>query len=268
MKERGYHRRGYFVVIDGLDGIGKGVVERALIEYEQKLGKAVFDTISFSRANRKGLPELVDFWNPPERFYDTLVTAEPTYTGIGHNIRNEIVAKNGRKYGAEVQMQAFAIDREIQMKRVVIPATENGLNVIQSRGLSASLTYQVQEAMKENPNATKRELWDKILSYEGNKLQLREHPIDLLIIPVIDSAEKVMERIRARKDYAKDDKTIFENPEFQEKLIPLFKDPELKSLFEQNGTRVEYLDAGISIEDSRRQAVEIYKKFLDDQRQY
>lgn len=56
--------RGLFVVVEGPDGVGKGEAERAIIQYEQKFGRAVLDTVAFSRAHRKGLPELKDFWNP------------------------------------------------------------------------------------------------------------------------------------------------------------------------------------------------------------
>ncbi len=107
MPKRSDSRQGLFVVVDGLDGIGKGEVERAIVGYEQKLGRAVLDTVAFSRATRKGLPELRDFWSPPETYYDTLSTAEPTYAGIGHIIRNEMIAHNGRNYSSTAQTQAY-----------------------------------------------------------------------------------------------------------------------------------------------------------------
>ena len=144
--------RGLFIVVDGLDGVGKGEVERAIITYEQKLGKAVFDSVAFSKANAKGLPELIDFWNPPETYYNTVITAEPTYEGIGHSIRFEIIVRDGREYSAETEIQAYSLNRLIQMKRVVIPAISNRLNVVQSRCFSATLTYQSLRAEDEGKN--------------------------------------------------------------------------------------------------------------------
>jgi hypothetical protein len=85
---------------------------------------------------------------------------------------------------------------------------------------------------------------------------------DLLIIPRIDDAKKVIERIKARVETSKDDKTVFENLEFQSRLMPLYTSDKLKDLFEGHGTVVRYLDAGISVESSRKQAVDIYKEFL------
>ncbi len=251
--------RGLFVVIDGLDGIGKGEIERAIITYEQKLGKAVFDSVAFSKANRKGLPELRDFWNPPETHYHTVITAEPTYEGIGHNIRFEITARNERDYSAETEIQAYSLNRLILMKRVVIPAISNGLNVVQSRCFSATLAYQTLRAEDEgrNPENTRH----RILVHEGNKLQLEYHP-DLLIIPRIKNIDELMKRIEARKDSTKDDNSIFDNSQFQKRLNRVYQSSWLRKLFESAGTTVEYLDASISPESTRKQALEIYRNFL------
>lgn len=263
--ERRTEKKGFFIVIDGLDGIGKGEIERALITYEsEKLGRAVFDTVAFSKANRKGLPELQDFWNPPETYFDTIVTAEPTYAGIGHNIRKEITRNNGRKYTAEDEIQAYSIDRLIQMLRVVIPALKNNLRVIQSRSCASTLTYQTLRAIEEgkNPELIKK----RILEHEGNILQLAWAP-DLLIIPKIDNVEELMRRLKTRGLFEKHDDVIFENLKFQEKLAPLYTSTWLRELFESHGSAVAYLDASISPEETRRQAVEIYKRFLDGKRQ-
>lgn len=253
-------RRGIFVVVDGLDGIGKGFIERVLIEYEQKLHRSVFDTVSFSRANRKGLPELKDFWNPPETYFDTVITAEPTYADIGHAIRTEIIAINDRKYSSSTQIQAYSLDRLISMLRVVIPALKNGLRVIQSRSMASTLTYQSLKAKEEGKNES--EIRKIILEHPGNKLQLEWAP-DLLIIPTIKNISDLIKRQEARKKTQKDDKAIFENTNFQLKLKPMYESDWLRKLFAQHGTSVKYLDAGISHEETRRQALQIYTAFLE-----
>lgn len=262
--ERNPKKKGIFIVIDGLDGIGKGEIERALIAYEQKLSRAVFDTIAFSRANRKGLPELKDFWNPPETYFDTIITAEPSYAGIGHNIRTEIIKNNERKYTSEDEIQAYSMDRLIQMLRVVIPALENNIRVIQSRCCAATLTYQMLRAKEEGKDED--EVKERILSHEGNKLQLSWAP-DLLIIPKIDDVSELITRLKARGLTEKDDGAIFENLKFQEKISPMFSSSWLREIFESRGTVVRYLNAGVSPEETRRQAVEIYKRYLDSKKQ-
>ncbi len=253
-------RRGLFIVVDGIDGVGKGVVERALIEYEQKRGKAVFDSIAFSRANRKGIPEIKDFWNPPETYFDTVVTAEPTYAGIGHVIRFEIISINERPYSVKDQIEAYGLDRLVSMKRVVIPALKNGLTVLQSRSVASTLTYQMLKAKEENlnPEAVKK----MILDHAGNKLQLEWAP-DLIIIPTIRDMKELMHRLKVRAETQKDDKAIFEHEEFQAKLNAMYQSEWLRKLFIQHGTTVRYLDAGISIEETKKQTVAIYKEFLE-----
>jgi len=252
--------KGLFVVVDGLDGIGKGEIERAIIDYEQKLGLAVFDSISFSRAHSKGLPELKDFWNPPETHYDLIMNAEPTYAGIGHTIREEIT-KKGNNYDYHSQIQAYSLDRLVSMTRIVIPALQKDLTVFQSRCLAATLCYQLLKAEQESYD---RDIIIKqILNEEGNKLQLEWAP-DLLIIPTIKDINELMNRLEKRKEYKKDDNSIFDNLNFQSKLAKYFEDPWLKKLFESHSTKVEYIDAGISEQSTREQALEIYKKFLGE----
>lgn len=253
-------RRGYFIVVDGLDGIGKGEIERALIEYEQKLGRTTFDAVSWSRAKQSGLPELKDFWNPPSTYFNTIMTAEPTYAGIGHIIRFELIARNGRDYSAEIQTQAYSLDRLVQMNKLVIPALQNDVRVIQSRCFASTLAYQSLVAQKEGKDP--EEVRARILEHEGNKLQMLWNP-DLLIIPTINNINKVIERIKERRELRKDDNAIFDDIEFQGKLKPFYESDWMRETFEKIGTKVAYIDAGISVPSSKNQAGEIYRAFLD-----
>src|SRR3989344_5014796 len=262
-EDRRLRRRGLFVVVDGLDGIGKGVVERAITEYEQKLEKAVLDTVAFSREYRKGIPELKDFWNPPEVCYHTLSTAEPTYAGIGFMIRSEIISNNGRHYSTIDQIQAYSLDRKIQMERVVIPALEIGLNVIQARCFAATLCYQ--SLFAENEGRSNEDIRKLIMQQEGNKLQLKFAP-DLLIIPTIKNTDELMERLRNRALRSKYDNAIFENAEFQGKLKPLFESDWLREIFTREGSCVAYLNAGISEQETRNQTIEIYSSYLSSRK--
>lgn len=256
------NEKGLFIVIDGLDGIGKGEIERALIEYEQKLGRSVFDSVAFSNANKKGLPELKDFWDPPNIYFDTIITAEPTYSGIGRVIRNEII-KKGSLYSSETQITAYSLDRLISMVRVIIPALKNNLRVIQSRSFISTITYQSLKAQEEGKDFIK--IRNDILKQKGNQVQIKWMP-DLIIIPTIKDMNELMERLEKRKEYKKDDNSIFDDLEFQSRLKKFFEDPWLKKFLEKHGAKVEYLDAGISEASTREQAVKIYKNFLESKK--
>ena len=252
-------KQALFIVVDGLDGIGKGEVERALRGFEEKQGRAIYDTIAHSMAWEE-LPQLSDFFGIPKPHYNTIITAEPTFEGIGKVIREEIVAKNDRKYSAEMQIQAYSINRLVQMRKIVIPALQNGINIIQSRCCAATLTYQSLTAEQEGLNP--EDVRKRILEHEGNILQLEYRP-DLLIIPTIEDVASLMARIETRGKTRKDDNSEFENARFQGKLKPLFESDWLRNIFTNRGTQVAYINAGISEQSTRNQAVEIYSSFLE-----
>lgn len=249
--------QGLFVVVDGLDGIGKGEIERVLRGYEEKQGKAVFDAIAWSKAYER-LPELKDFWETPVPHFNTVMNAEPTYVGIGKVIRDEITRRNSRQYPSEVHVEAYSIDRLISMQMVVVPALEHGLNVLQSRCVASTLCYQALLAQIEGKDIDV--VRERILKHPGNIYQLEYAP-NLLIIPTVESSEVLQERLKERGKNEKEDKSMFENAEFQGKLKPLYEDSWLRKVFEEHGTSVAYLNAGVSVESTRNQALEVYKQF-------
>src|SRR3989344_3826385 len=155
-------RKGLFVVVDGPDGVGKGEMETALRRCEELEGKAVFDSIGWSKAYGD-LPELKDFYGIPVPHYNTVMTAEPTFAGTGADIRNEVTFRNGREYSARIQMEMYANNRIIQMKRLVVPALAHGINILQSRCVAASLTYQVLKGMDEGLKLN--HIKDEVLSH-------------------------------------------------------------------------------------------------------
>jgi thymidylate kinase len=254
----GKDRHGLWVVVDGMDGVGKGVVERVILAIEQKQHRAVFDTIAYSWACGS-LPELKDFWNPPRVHFNTIVTAEPTYVWGGAAIREEIIARNSRDYSAEVQAEEYSNDRLVLMKRVNIPALKAGLRVVQSRCFASTKCYQVLLARLQGGDVEK--INQKIMSHPGTQIELEYRP-DLLIIPTLSDASEVMRRMHERKE-EKDDEAIFETVEFQSGLREMYESPELRNLFEERGTCVCYLDTGISEQSTREQTREIYTSFLE-----
>ncbi len=245
--------KGKFIVVDGLDGVGKGVVLKALVEEAQTHDKQVFDVEPFQRENNYH-PPLYDLL---QSTYDAIVTAEPTFVGIGRHIREEITAVNGRNYSPQIEAEAYALDRRILYEQLVLPALDRGINVFQSRSFSTSIVYQRQRALDEGKNFSVHE----ILSIPNNNF-CYQHPMDLLIVPTIQDVEEALRRAQQRD---KDDQSRFENLEFQLKIKPHYESDEFKNVFRQKGVPVVYLDAGKTIKYTQEQARTIYQRFLRSQ---
>jgi len=253
-----HNTNGFFTIIDGLDGVGKGEVLNAIVEHLENKKYRVFDLHDYW--NEHNLHP--DFINPifkgkPNPYYvpmdsfDVIVSSEPTYAIVGLAIRNELIAKNNRDYSARATADGYSLDRLILYKRVILPALEAGKTIIQSRSVSSSIVYQsTQSTVQEEIPLT----IDEIIKLEGNNFALENAP-DLFIIPTIKDVEQIMKRLDARD---KKDDAVFENLDFQLKLKPLYESDQLRDIFESRGTIVKYLDAGISIEETRKQAVDIF----------
>lgn len=263
-------KRGKFVVVEGIDGIGKGLAEDVICDYEISRGRRIYNVSSVSK-EQKRIPKPEEFIGIPGiiRRADFIRTAEPGYAWTGASIREEIVSKNSGKYTFEEEIDAFSLDRAVNMKRIVIPALENGLDVIQSRCVASTFCYQGVRALEGNfdgDSSVKSRILanvrNKIIQKSGTAIQM-EHRPDLLIILTTESISELMERIESRKNEKKDDNAIFEDYGFQEKLKPFYEDSWLRKYFESFGSKVAYLDAGISRDSTKEQVVEVYSYFME-----
>ncbi|MBN2454216.1 hypothetical protein JXB11_01585 [Candidatus Woesearchaeota archaeon] len=236
--------KGKFVMVDGLDGSGKGVMVDALAEWSGESGKKVLDL-------RKYCSEKGTFPEPGELAgYEVIVSAEPTFALVGKAIREELVRADGRKYTAMTLAHAFSLDREILYKRVLVPAIQAGITIFQERGVISSLVYQpVQERIQLS----------ELLRLPGNRLALQYAPNLLLIATV--SPETVVGRLDRRE---KKDNSIFDTLSFQRKLDERYRSDWLRNLFERHGSKVEYVDTDVpkTVEETEKKAVEIYQKFI------
>ncbi|MBI2143008.1 hypothetical protein HYU20_01550 [Candidatus Woesearchaeota archaeon] len=170
-----------FVMVDGLDGSGKGTIVDALQKWAEMKGMKVLDLRMYCR-EKGAFPEP---WEVEE--YDAVVSAEPTFCFVGKAIREELIRATDRKYSAMTLAQAFSLDREILYKRVLIPAIKAGKHVFQERGISSSLVYQpVQERIQLS----------ELLRLSGNKTAMQFAP-GLFIVATV-KPETVMGRLGAR----------------------------------------------------------------------
>ncbi|MCD4704464.1 hypothetical protein K8R66_00100 [bacterium] len=256
--------KGKFIVVDGLDGIGKSVVLDAIVDYLRKdKGQRVLDLHEYweergfhpdfdNKENGHPNPYYINLDD-----YDVIYSSEPTHVGIGKVIRQEVITKNSRSYSANLTAECYSTDRLVLYKRVILPVLNAGKTVIQSRSVSTSIVYQpIQSELQKEGSLT----IEDVLVLQGNKLALDNAP-DLLIIPTIKDVNILFERLAGRE---KDDNCNFEKIKFQSKIKSLFEGQELRKIFEEKGSVVKYLDAGISIESTKEQAVDIYKEILEN----
>ncbi len=253
---------GTFTVIDGLDGVGKGVIIEGIVEDLQRHGARVFSLDDWWKTHSFH-PEF-NFLNKTNDYayhnlesFDVLLSSEPSYTQIGQAIREEVIRNNERQYSARFTAELYAADRLILHKRVLLPVLATGKHVIQSRSVSTSIVYQSQQKLADGELPLSME---EIMAMEGNTFCLDNGP-NLLIIPTIKDVQTVMSRLAERE---KQDHAQFENLAFQLVLKPFYEGGILRDIFEIHGTTVKYIDAGISIEESKRQAVAVFRERFRD----
>jgi thymidylate kinase len=230
-------------MFDGLDGSGKGTLVNALKEYYEDKNKKVFDLREYWKENND-IPDITQLQE-----FDIIISSEPTHSMIGKVIREEIISKNARKYSGLSTAHAFALDREILYKKVIIPALRAGKTIIQERGVITSLVYQ--------PVQLERITLRDIIYLPGNMLALKNTP-DFLIITTVSPAT-VMKRLEARE---KKDNAIFEERMFQRKIDERYRSEWLRKIFEKQGTKVIYFDTDEpkTVEDSSREIIELWEQ--------
>jgi dTMP kinase len=240
---------GLFIQVDGIDGAGKSTLLQAAHDWTVSRGLKPFDTVAFCKLQgRLPLPEDLEG-------ADVIFTAEPTHAWVGRGIRDEFI-RTGARYGARIAAQAFALDRLLQITRVIRPFLEGHPErmVIQDRGLISSLAYQPlqSEIEKESDPVTV----DWLLSLDGNKVGL-EHRPDAFIFLDVDPAI-ALQRLAGRHE--KLDDVRFENPVFQAALAERYRDPNVTAPLTQRGTRIVTIDGG----QTREQVAEATKAFLQE----
>lgn len=228
-----------FVMIDGIDGSGKSTVFTLFKKKLISQNRTIFDlTTAIKTSGRIPL-----FEELPETEF--ILSAEPTHAWVGAAIREEIIRKDAG-YGVGYAIEAFALDRAILYKRVLIPALKAGRKIIQDRGFTSSLAYQsVQGNMS----------MQEILNLPGNTLANQYAPD--LFIHVDCPVEVTLGRLKKR---LKQDDSLFERRQMLEKIQKAFSSNEFFSLLSQNTERF-YLSTDCPLEDVRSEMQKLIKRF-------
>ncbi len=230
-------RKGRLIMIDGITGSGKSTILRAVMMWAESRNHRVFRLSEWTDVEPPRYEDVAD--------HDVYFTYEPTRTWVGRTIRYEL-SRDDNPYGGEELAHAFALDRQVMYRRLIIPALEAGKIVIQDRGVSTSLVYQ--------PIMERSAPLEVIMNLPGNKLAL-EHKPDALILTKVP-AETAHGRIARRNE---ESKGVFAHLEFLKKQEARFQEPWLRELFESRGTQLFELDTSGTLEESNDAA----KKLID-----
>ena len=233
-------QNGRFIIVDGLTGSGKSTVLSAVTQWAVECGHRIFRLQDWKEPNPPRFEDIQD--------YDVYFTFEPTRTWIGAAIRHEL-SRTDLPYGGEELAHVFSLDREIQYRRLIIPALCAGKTIIQDRGVSSSIVYQ-----PVMPNSVPLET---ILSLPGNKLALQHAPSALVLtkLPATVAAQRISQR-------GGESKGVFADVEFLKKQEERFASDWFRELFESRGTKVFELDTSGSLEVSQKLATELTDHIL------
>ena len=224
--------KGNFVMIDGIDGSGKGVILDTVKENFK-----TFDLREFIKENRR-------FPKVSEINEEIVISSEPSNLYVGDAIREELL-RGEHKYSGTTAAYAFALDREILYNNFIIPARKAGKTIIQERGVISSLVYQ--------PVQQEQLSLRDLINIPGNRLAIKNAPDFLIIVKV--TPEIVASRSR------KNDYSIFDSLFFQRKVEERFESEWLKQIFERFGCKVLYLDGNCSISELKQKALNLIKNY-------
>lgn len=235
---------GKHIIFDGIDGSGKSTLLYAVRDDLVAQGKKVLDVKAYWQ-EKHTYPTAEDITSA-----DVVVTAEPSTIWVGQAIRSEMI-RTDAGYGPQSIAMAFAIDREIHYRRIILPARAAGKIVLQDRGVSSSLVYQPAQSAEVSLE------WLQALP--GNALALTHSPTALVIATL--SAETAVSRLAARTE--KQDDSFFERQTFLATLAQRFASDWLRDLFSQRGTNLHTINTDTDIDSSRTAATALFRSLVD-----
>lgn len=230
------------IMIDGIDGSGKGAIVEAWKKYLTDEGNAVFDLKKYWEKTGEHPPyaEL--------KSYDFIFGHEPTGAGVGKTVRNELVKKENH-YSPRDIADGFSEDRLVFYTQVVIPALKDEKCVILDRGVSSSIAYQ------SNQEGLNREI---VAGLPGNVLALKHRPDHLVIADA--PPEICLKRLADRAE--KIDGAIFEKLDFMKKLSAEYHSDGFQNFFQKLGTQVHYLSTNEKIDIMKERAISLLKQLI------
>ncbi len=105
-------KKGYFITVEGSDGVGKSTQIKNIEKYFRNIGS------------------------------DVVLTREPGGTNIGEKLRSILLDVSNKEMDPLTEMLIYAASRAQHVKEVIIPALNEGKTVISDRYIDSSLAYQ------------------------------------------------------------------------------------------------------------------------------
>jgi thymidylate kinase len=235
--------KGRFIVVDGIPGSGKSTIIREIKAWLEKQDVPIFDLLPWTN-DHDDPPTLADVGEA-----EALFTFEPTKQWIGRAIRHEM-SQTDMPYSATALAQAFALDRLLQYRRLIIPAIKAGKTIIQDRSVSTSLA--IQPRMPNGPRV------EYLKQLDGNALALQYAPHHLVLTSV--DINVLSERLN-RDD---DSKGVFEDIELLRTISEVYKSEEFRSTFTERGTQIHDIDTNQSIVDTLALSTNLFKTLLTE----
>ena len=227
-------------MVDGILGSGKSTILQAIHEWSRTCQHRAFRLQDWTGAEPPRFEDIPD--------YDVYFTYEPTRTWIGSALRYEL-SRTDQPYGGEELAHAFALDRQIMYRRLIIPALEAGKTIIQDRGVSSSIALQ--------PVMPQGLPLEQMIALPGNHLALAHAP-DVLILTRI-RAQTAFARIQARQE---ESKGVYADLAFLQIQEERFASDWFKQLFASVGTQVVELDTSGTLEETKTQATHLIEPLL------
>lgn len=221
--------RGRFMIIEGMDGAGKGTITEFIRDELRLQNVPTCDARAFEKKYGM-LPSVDDLGGARVCF-----TAEPTFSTVGRAIRERLIASDSAFHPFTIA-NAYGVDREILYKDLLLPARERGIHIVQERGVVSSLIFQTMDTGMTV---------DAIAAIPGNTFSLQHPPSHLVIMTV--HPKLAAERLKIR---AKQDDSMYETEEFQAKLFEQYRAEWLRKMFEDCGARVLYFDSSGTMDET------------------
>lgn len=231
-------------MIDGIDGSGKSTIIEGWVNYLVSQNKKVAYLKDDWKNN--GYISEASVYNE----YDVIISAEPTTVWVGSAIRQEIIAHN-TVYSSLATANAYALDRLILYKRLLVPLLEQGKIIIQDRGVSTSLCYQ--------PIQDQDITIESVIELEGNQLALQHRPDHLIIANI--PATSALDRLGGRHE--KQDNAQFEKQDFLEKAQQTFLNNKFQEIFSSKGTTMHILNTDVPADIMKQNANALLKSILN-----